>query len=75
VQRQRAALGEREGPQVVDEPCEHLGLLEDRRKVRAIGRVHAVNERLDVALHHGQGRAELVRHIGEQLLPLRLARL
>ena len=74
MQCERAALGERERPQIVDQACEDLGLLEDRRDVRGVGRMHAVEERLDVALHDRERRAQLMRHIGEELLALRFIR-
>jgi len=70
VQRERAALGQREGAQVVDEPGEHLRLLEEHRDVLAIDRSHAIEERLDVALHDRERRPQLVGHVGEELLPL-----
>src|SRR3989442_6274321 len=39
-----------------------------------VGRVHAVDHRLEVSLHHRERRPELVTHVGEEASPLLLAR-
>ncbi len=52
VQRQRAGLGERHRAQVIDEPLHDAGLLEDRGEVRLVGRVDAIDHRLEVPGDH-----------------------
>jgi hypothetical protein len=49
VQPQHAGLGGGEGLEVVQQPRHHRGLLQDRREVRLVGRVQAVEHPLDVA--------------------------
>ena len=60
-------LGQGERPQVVDQPAEDARLVEDRapRCVR-VGRIDAVDDRLEVALDDGQRRPQLVADVGEQ---------
>ena len=54
MQPQRAALGQREGAQVVDQPREQVGFLEDCREMDLVGRVDAVDEPFEVPLDHGK---------------------
>ena len=60
VERERPGLGQGERPQVVDQPGQHARLVEDDREMRRVGRVDAVDDRLEVALDDGQRRPQLV---------------
>ena len=64
MELERPGLGLGHRAQVVDEPAEDPGLLEDRREVLGVGRVDPVDERLDVALDHRQRRSQLVADVG-----------
>ena len=50
VERQRAGLGERQRPEVVEQPVHHRGLGEERREVVLVHRVDAVDHGLEAAL-------------------------
>ena len=63
------------GPQVVDEPLEHPGLLEDRGQVRLVGRIDAIEDGLEVAGDDREWRAQLVADVREERPPLFLVRL
>src|SRR6185503_1188547 len=75
MQGERSRLSERQRPQIVDQPREHARLIEDGLEVRWVSGIHAVEERLEIALHDRERRAYLVRHIGEQATTLALAAL
>ena len=75
VQLERAGLRQRHRPQVVDEARHDPRLVEDRRQVRLVGRVDAVDHRLEVAGDDGQRGAQLVAHVVEQRAPLVLVAL
>ena len=60
MERQAAGLGQRDGPEIVDEPSQDLRLVEDRGEVLLVGRVDSVEDRLDVALNDRQRRPQLV---------------
>ena len=75
MERESARLGERQRAQILDEARQHLRLIEDRDEVRFVRGVNAIDERFEVALHHGQRRAELVAHVREKPAALLLARL
>ena len=66
VEGERAGLGERQRAQVVDQAAQDPGLLEDQREVVGVGRIDAVEDRLEVALDHGERRPELVADLGQQ---------
>ena len=53
MERESARLGERQRAQILDEARQHLRLIEDRDEVRFVGGVNAIDERFEVALHHG----------------------
>ena len=74
MERECAGLGERERPQILDEPRKHLRLVEDREEMLFVGRVHPVDECLEVSLDDRERGAQLVADIGEQAPPLLLAR-
>ncbi len=75
MERQRARLAQGQGPEVVHEPSEDPGLFQDRPEMDLVGRVDAIEDRLDVALDDGERRPELVGHVGEQAASLGLIRL
>ena len=50
---ERARLRERKRPQVLNQAREDLRFIEDREQMLFIGRVHAVDHRLEISLHHG----------------------
>ena len=66
MERERAGLRQGHGAEVVDEPLHDPGLLEDRGQVRLVGRVDAVDHRLEVAGDDAEWRAKLVAHVVEQ---------
>ena len=66
VERERAGFAESEGPEVLDEPAQHPGLLEDRVEVGLVRGMDPVEDRLDVAGDDRERRPQLVRDIGEQ---------
>src|ERR1700730_993605 len=66
MESERARLGERERPQILEEPREHPRLIQDRGEMRLIRRVNAIDQRLEIALHHRERRAELVAHVRDQ---------
>ena len=72
---QRAGVGEAEGSEVVDQALEHPGLVDDRAEVRLVGRVHAIEERLEIALDHGERGPQLMAHVGQESTPGRVLRL
>ncbi len=65
VEDEAARLGQREGPQVLDQPFQDPGLLEERLEMGGIGRIDAVEQGLEVALDHGERGAQLVGDIGQ----------
>src|SRR5512132_2858497 len=73
MQGERAGLRERQRAEVINEPREHARLVEDRLEVCRVSRIHAVEERLEIALHDREWCAQLVRHVGEQATTLALA--
>src|SRR5258706_13287097 len=75
MQGERASLRERQGAQIVDQPREHARLVEDRLEMLRVCGVHAVKERLEIALHDRERRPELVGHVGQQPAALALAAL
>ena len=66
VQTKHAHLGQRQGPEVIDQPGHHARLLEDRYQMRLVGRVEAVQDSLERALHDSQRGPQLVADVGEQ---------
>ena len=66
VQRQRAALGERERPQVLHEPLHDPRLLDDRRQMRLVGGMDPVDDRFETAADHGKRRPQLMADVGEE---------
>ena len=66
MERQAAALGQGDRPQVVDEPGEDVRLVENGPKVRGVPLVDAIEDRLDVALDDGQRGPQLVADVGQQ---------
>jgi hypothetical protein len=70
VQLEGAALRQRQCPQVVNEPRQHLGFFQQRRQVVGVGRIDPIEQRLEVALEHGDGRAQLVGHVCQQAAAL-----
>jgi len=72
VEGERPGLGERQRPQIVDEPAEDARLVEDEPEVGPVGRIDVVEDRLEIALHDGERRPELVADIGQQRPALRL---
>ena len=66
MERQGARLGQGERPEVLDQPIEDPRLLEDRRQVGLVGRMDAVEDRLDAALDDGERRPQLVGDVGEE---------
>ena len=72
MELERAGLRQGHGPQVVDEALHDARLLEDRAQMLGVGRVDAIDHRLEVAGDDGQRRPELVADVGEErsTLPL-----
>ena len=75
VQRERTGLRQGERAEVLDQPIEDPGLVEDRGEVLLVGRTNAVEDGFDAALDDGERRAKLVRDVGEEGAPLPLIRL
>ncbi len=65
VQDEAAGLDQGQRPQVLDQPLHEPGLVEDRLEMGGIGRVDAVEQGLEVALDHGERRAQLVGDVGQ----------
>ena len=66
VEGERARLGQGHRAQVVDQPGENARLVEDDGEVRRVGRIDAIDDRLEVPLDDGQRRPELVADLGQQ---------
>ncbi len=75
VEGQRAGLRQSDRAQVLDQPAQDERLVEDRPEVLGVGRVDAVDDRLDVAPDDRQRRAQLMAHVGQQRPPLAFVRL
>ncbi len=69
LQRDRARLEAGEIEQLLDQPTEPLDLREHGLEGLGIGRGHAVDEVLEHDLERGDGRAELVGHVGHEVAP------
>ena len=69
---ERAAVGQRQLVQIVDQLAERADLGAQRLERFARKRAHAVLERLELARKHGERRAQLVRYIGHEAAPQRL---
>ena len=72
AERQRPGLDQRERPQILDQPVEGVGLLEDGPHVFGVGRIDAIQDRLELALDDRERRPQLVGDVGEVRAPLPL---
>src|SRR5439155_577092 len=63
LQLQRAALRQGERSQVLDQARQHVRLLEQLLQLAFVAWIHAVEQPFELALHHGQRRPQLVRHV------------
>ena len=66
MERQPPGVTEGQRAQVLDEPIERAGLLEEQQEVGVVARVDAVELGLDLGLQHGQRRAQLVGDVGQE---------
>ncbi len=67
-QRQLARLGLRQLVQVVDQAVQMARLVIEAGDLRLVQRVDIVQDRTQVALQHGERRAQFVRHVGQHVL-------
>ena len=69
LERHRAGLEPGEVEELLDQPAQALDLLEHRVEGLGIGVGDAVDEVLEDGLERGDGRAQLVRHVGDEVAP------
>ena len=66
VQRQPAGVAEGERPEVLDEPVQRTGLIEQPNQVGVVARMDTVELGFDLAPQHRERCPQLVRHVGEE---------
>ena len=66
MQRQAAGVAEGERPEVLDEPVQRSGLIEQPNEVGVVARMDTVELGLDLATQHRERRPQLVGHVGEE---------
>ena len=69
LERQRAGIRQRQRPQILDQPRQHMRFLEQLRELPIVARIDAVEQTFEAALQDRQRRAQLVRDVGHQVAP------
>ena len=69
LQLQRAALRQGERSEILDEPRQHVRLLEQHLQLRLVARIDTVQQAFELSLDDGERRPQLVRDVGHEIAP------